>query len=77
MLGRVKVHQILLRLQFLVENEDAQSIANAYQIGVHFSKFVNGLDLLVEEFIFQVVGQMGVIMTAGNSVQIQQRLENE
>ena len=77
MLGRVKVHQILLRLQFLVENEDAQSIANAYQISVHFSKFVNGLDLLVEEFIFQVVGQMGVIMTAGNSVQIQQRLENE
>lgn len=73
--GKPPIRDLLLELlKLLVEHVNAESISNQLQVGVILGQLVDGLHLLSKELLFKIVGQVGIIVSRGNFVDIQQRL---
>ena len=68
------IRYILRGLEIPVEDVNTETIANTDQVGVVLGQLVDGLDLLLQEFALQVVGQMGVVVGAGQLVQVKKGL---
>ena len=61
-------------LKLLVEHVNAEPISNQLQVGVILGQLVDGLHLLSKEILFKIIGQVGIIVSRSNLVDIQQRL---
>ena len=61
-------------LQLLVEDEDAEAFADALQVGDVLRQLEDALGLFLEKLVFQVAGQVRVLVRGGQFMQIQQRL---
>ena len=61
-------------LQLLVEDEDAEAFADALQVGDVLRQLEDALGLFLETLVFQVAGQVRVLVRGGQFMQIQQRL---
>ena len=60
--------------KILVELVDTESISDADQVGVVFGQQVDHSSLFSQQFLFQKVGQMRIVVIAGQLVQVQQSL---
>ena len=61
-------------LKIFVHDVNTESVTDAFQVGDVSGQSVDHLGAFVDEFIFQVVAQVRVVMTVGQSVQVDQRL---
>ena len=64
----------VLRGELLVDDVDTESISSPLHLSDQVSQVLDGLDLLLEEGSLQEVGQLGVVVFAGSSVNLKKRL---
>ena len=55
-------------LKFLVENEYAESISDADQVGVVFGHFIDRIGLLLQEMFFQIISEVRIAAISSHLV---------
>ena len=63
----------VLRGELLVDDVDTESVSGPLHLGDQVSQVLDGLDLLLEEGSLQEVGQLGVVVLTGGSVDLKKR----
>ena len=70
-LAPVQVRTRQLWLEFFVIQKDTNTITHTQQVGVVLGQLVDGLNLLIQEMLFQIIRKVRIIVPTGNFVQIQ------
>ena len=66
-----------LRREFLVDDMNSKTFSGTLHLGHEVSQVLDGLHLLLQEVALQEVGELGIVMLASCSMNLQKSLKRE